>query len=517
MKPTFSEKSLRQLIREIDFDTGLDAKPRDDTDKAKLEEYVGSAPDIPSYRGSALQVGAKIKNVNYYLSVDGKIVKGDTALPVNKNALSVIQTFQNALNELVPLYTEGDGSGQLPNINVSLADWSVVGGGEKEKLRVYASRLDKTALPKVKTLYSEALKQTKGDKIRAAAICYEGARAIPHIIGISVFSAPGESGAYKKIRSIDTYETLGTIYVSDARIDPGQDNSLAYANQDYPIGFTFGKALVCLPKIVLNGDAAPDRDTILHELGHAIAFCFNEAFNRLLGNPSDKETDYVNQANVDVISAISPPSLPGKGFKDQDYSLATPQAKPYLEQAIDFVKKNTKLDSISHDSYAKTGFKILGILLNRDYSGVGSIEVDINGLLLDQNPSNTYSRIGIKNMKKSDKLVAAQNPWTFSVDEIRNAIRSIYQNHRAVKKELGDQYKNAADVRPLIAKKFKTIVDEDVASEDYTAVALLAALGPHKSNDFDRLNAVAKNDDSSFTPTVAESILRSLIRRHLIM
>ena len=519
-----TEAQLRGLVREfLGIDAAYAAEIPASSRKA-VENFKGTAPDIPTKQGVIFQTTAKIKDASYYTCINGQISLGDTSVPQNKLALSVIETFKQALSDATAKYFVYGAGGEFPEI-----DTSDINDVRKELLN-YASRIEMSPSVTMKSVFKLALKYTNNDKAVAAAICYEAQRALPHVVGVSLFTAGNkkyDKSAYDRFQSVKKTPSALTVYITEVpEINESEgDKDVAVCVGDYPVGdisSVFGGRKLCSQSVVfLNGEEKPDYQVIIHEIGHAIANCINSAFSEILST-SDKEAgkekssaaydkDYTKEANIDIIAKISPPALPGGDFNK--VSAPTSSAKPYLTQAIDFIKANTKLETGSPASFAKVGFKALGIVNNRDYSGVGGLYADENGKAL-QSPDG-YDPAGTKVV-----FGISSTGWTFLPDEIRNSVLNIFRLHRRARKEFKDQYTSAKDVRPFIVKYISTISDNFTnLGEDILTMALLAALGPRTAADFEVLNAVAaldKQDKDGDDTTLAESALRNLIRHHVL-
>lgn len=496
-RPITSLARLQEGIEEL-FDTGYDTETSSELRDA-ISKFKGSAPDIPVKYGSSYRDAAMSQNVNYYLYDNGKIQVGDTSFPDWPAAKTVLRQFKTALDEVIPFYTVIDGSGRFPDIDTDNIDNSKV----KQSLLNYAKFIEASQLQKVKTIYKTALKVTGNDRAKAAAICYDGAKALPYILGVALFtrygpnmsiktkSQIGSEDAYARFRSVKLSPSSSTltVYISISNPD-SDDHSLAFCT---PGGGPIGVDVVLRPVCFYNADSLPDMTVVRHEIDHAIHRIYNDAFSKHASEANQKSVkqdarggDYIFEMNKEVIGELSPPSLPGQ----QSGGLvrkSTPQAKPYVDSAADFIKKNVKIGDMSAVSLAKLSFLVLGSIVGRDYNGVGDTNFDTAG--------NDIAPVSFTKGGEAFEMSTAYTAgdWIMNSSEIRNAVLNMFRRHRRLKKELGTQYTAAQDVRPYLAKGLTNTVNIS-SSQDLIEACILAALGPHPSTDFDKLAAVAAAD-----------------------
>lgn len=499
-----TEHILRRLIRESLFSNSATPKWSDPTFGNQNNNYTGTSPEVNTYFGESYEKIAQAYNISYYVYDSGKIDKGDTSVPANANAVKILNEFARVLASRILVYTVSDSSGNLPDI-----DTSFVGGGisdylpttDKEKFQIFSRNLANTILPKVKTIYSAAMKYAQNDRQIAAAICYEGMKALPGTVGVCVFTHTGaksDETAYRQMSRIKISSSNSYGYVNLASA-PTPSLTIAHTSNDY----AQDDSVVAKPVIFLDGDKPPDTPTIEHEVDHAVEMCFNAAFKKILSmtdkGDEDKTTGagdskegsetsgYIYNANLDIISALAPPAVPRSNFK----VVSTPATKAMLSQARDFIKNHAPLITAKGTdpmSAAQAGFQILSALINRDYSGLG-------GELFDENGTLAYDILSDKPLKRGQgSLYKIQSGWSNKASELRNMVLAISREHKRLKKQLGTAYTSAADVRPMLAKLFNA---DTVSEEGRSTLILLAALGPHTAAEFDSLGAVAMGPQTS--------------------
>lgn len=509
---------LREGIESL-FDTGYDTTANYDVQNA-ISEFEGSAPDIPVKYGPSYRDAAKSQNVNYYFYDNGKIQIGDADWPDWPAAKTVLRQFKTALDEVIPFYTVIDGSGRLPDIDTD----DINDGNVKQSLLSYAKLIEASQLQKVKTIYKAALKATGNDRAKSAAICYDGAKALPYIIGVALFTRYGPSlplktksqigpdDAYKRFKRVKL-EMLPTSTVHITLANTGEsEHSLAFCSTAG--GPTGGLDIVLRPVCFFNADSLPDSSTAKHEIDHGIHHIYNAAFEKHVAKSNQQgikkdelgKADYIFEMNKEVISELAPPPLPGPPGGGTP-SKSTAGAKPYVDQATEFIKKNIKMGRRPAVSLAKLSFLVLGAIIDRDYKGVGYTSYDTAG--------NDISQIEFtENGKEYTQIVYFPvDSWTMDPGEIRNAVLNIFRRHRQLKKKLGATYLNAQDVRPYLVQAVNNMIEMSTGQE-LTEVCIITALGPHTSNDFDKLGAVAAIDQSvgGAETALAESVKRKWAR-----
>jgi hypothetical protein len=498
--------SLNEVRFSDVYDTGveLDAFP---DDQKLIDEFKGTTPDINTTWGDAYQKAAQITGVDYYVVINGKIDKGDASFATVPNAVTICNNFITAVKTVVKELTPIPiGYGALPNIDTDdIGDDDVDG-----LLRQFAIAIEKSNVPKIKTLFAKALQVAKNDRVRAAAICYESVKRLPVVIGVALFTRPGrktniKGTAIQRFRTRQPPEGGESSYMQES---PPENSAIAFcASGNYPTGYIYDNPLrdIDQPVIFLNADDL-ERTTaaaIEHEVGHALDSIFNSACKKYdsVKSSTKSETDYIGEADMPVIALLAPPPIPSTGPMSTEDGTSSPNAMSYLKSAMDFLKSVPGLLSYSatpvpvknprtpaekqvktvYDKHmsareaqaittARFSFQILSTLTGRDYSGVGSV-------------FSASTKYGVNNSVISDS-------WYKLEGEQRNAVKSIYRIHNNLRAD--KEYMSAPDARLMIAIAAQTAV-KGSAEPDLIAF-ILAAIGPHPASDFDKWAGVAAAD-----------------------
>lgn len=535
-----SEFYLRSVIREsIRVTSTVNLTP---DQEEKVEKFTGVAPEIPDItKGPEFSSIAKVVGASYYYVSNGKIVTGG-ATPVNKKAYDLCNRYITTLNSIIDEYTPIPiGQGKFPNIETG---WMRNSDDEKNLL-TFAAAIEKSSKPKIKTLFQYALTNiTKNDRVSAAAICYETVKRLPTTIGMILFEhdpSLSQFDLFDRFAKMSPSSYDGTLIQNTEKSDQGcAHTTTVYQTGVNLLGYRMKEMVLPVCVFSATDDMCNDVQTMQHEIGHAIDFiysdaCFERDEREIKKDPKFDSMSYMAFADAGVIAQLAPPPLPRTEATPAAQLVSTPQAVPYLNSAIEFIKKFPNLfsktkypakpaytakprtdaerrDRARKDAQFKSGvetyqyeldaqtmmhgrfaFKQLSLLVDRDYSGIGDPDViNAEGLLGSPERRDTLRALGT---------------WHESEGELRNAVKLIFRTHSALRAD--PNYAKLADAREAIVKK---VIEQDPSAastvpgigEEANVVRLLAALGPHSAADFNKLEGVAAADQSADRPSIAE-------------